>query len=70
MDNAFAAGRRVAVEVGCPGRIPHDFPRTAVRNLVRASVPERVAMQLADHKTRAVFDYGACAAAIGDEKWS
>ena len=41
---------------GCRTRFLHDCRRTAARNLIRASVPERVAMLLTGHKSRAIFD--------------
>jgi len=51
--SAWHAACRAA---GCPGRMFHDFRRTAVRNLDRAGVSRRVAMQIVGHKTESIYN--------------
>lgn len=49
------AWRAACEEAGHPGMLRHDFRRTAARNLIRAGVPQTVAMQLTGHLTPSVF---------------
>lgn len=49
---AWANGCR---DAGVPGRLVHDFRRTAVRNLERAGVPRSAAMRMTGHKTESVY---------------
>ena len=50
------AWRTACQAAGVPTRFLHDCRRTAARNLIRANVPERIAMLLTGHKSRAIFD--------------
>ena len=49
------AWRTACRKAGVPGRVLHDFRRTAVRNLERASISRSVAMKMTGHKTESVY---------------
>jgi integrase len=53
--NFYKAWRSACKAAGGPGRILHDFRRTAVRNLERAGVPRSDAMAMVGHQTESIY---------------
>jgi integrase len=47
--------RKACEDAGYPGKLLHDFRRTAVRNLERAGVPRSTAMAMVGHKTESIY---------------
>jgi integrase len=52
----YDAWKTATQKIGMKGLLLHDCRRTAVRNLVRSTVTDKVARTISGHKTRSVFD--------------
>ena len=51
----YNAWQKACAEADLVGKIPHDFRRTAVRNLERSGVSRSVAMKLVGHRTESMY---------------
>lgn len=51
----YKVWRLACEKAGVQGMIPHDFRRTAVRNMERAGVSRSMAMKITGHKTESIY---------------
>jgi integrase len=63
-----ASWKKACESAGVPNMLFHDLRRTAVRNLIRADVPQTVAKRISGHESDSVFERYNITSSAGIQK--